>query len=51
MEYIDSAKKYADRPRLLRVAKELAKFTEPHKATDALLFVLKGCAKDTANTK
>lgn len=46
-----SKREYAGRPNLLRVAKELAKFAEPHKAADTLLFVLKGCPKDAADTE
>ena len=43
--------KYIKKPNLLRVATELAKFTDPCKATDALLFVLKGCTDNPTDTK
>lgn len=41
---------YIRKPRLLRVAQELSKFDEPHRAMDALLLLLKGCAENSANT-
>lgn len=43
--------KYIKRPNLLRVATELAKFTDPCKATDALLLALKGCTDNPADAK
>lgn len=44
-------KKYIDRPNLLRVAQELAKFEAPLKAADALMRAVEGGAKDGANAK
>lgn len=42
---------YVRKPRLLRVAQELAKFEEPYKAMDTLLLLLKGCTENPTNTK
>lgn len=42
---------YTNRPNLLRVAKELAKFKDPIKAADALMRVVESGAKDSANTE
>lgn len=43
--------KYTNRPNLLRIAKELAKFKAPFKAADTLLRVVESGAKDSANTE
>lgn len=43
--------KYAGRPNLWRVAKELARFSDPYKAADALLLAIKSRADDTANSE
>lgn len=42
---------YIKKPRLLRVAEELSKFEDPHKAMSALLLLLEGCTKDSANSE
>ena len=51
MEYIDVAKKYADRPNLLRVAVELTKCRNPDKALGAMRLALKGGVDDLADSQ
>lgn len=50
MEHETTESLYIRKPRLLRVAQELAKFEDPYKAMDALLLLLKGCAENPANS-
>lgn len=49
MEHKKIESLYIRKPRLLRVAEELSKFEEPYKAMDAMLLLLEGCTKDSAN--